>query len=229
MYIYIYVYVCVALLVALWQVSVAAGAKAAAQRAGDAPSSKDPFARIENRGTNYYTIATTKELAAIAAAAAAPTLSVAVPEAPSAAGGAASPGFQLLLGTPRPGTPGTPRPGTPGTADLSASDAFAAELAVASFGDVSLSEPSPRGKGPAAGGAKLPVPVGARAEAHLAVELDLDLDLGAETLAAPRAPAVFQSVAKARSAAAAARAAADGAPKKHTLSVSDYKQRMGIM
>jgi hypothetical protein len=118
------------------RVSAAAGAKAQAERTGDAPSTKDPFARIENRGTNYYTIGAAKA-APIPKGAAAPAktpeggagLSVAVPPPAAGVADAVSPGFRDLLATPR-----TPGGGLAASAHLDDAAAAAAEAAAAAFG-----------------------------------------------------------------------------------------------
>ena len=174
------------------KVSAAAGAKALAQRTGEAPSVKDPFARIENRGTNYYTIASKVEAAPAQLAAAGEestkdgtsgevtgtNLSVEVPESEvrtAGMGDAVSPGFQALLSTPR--TAGASGGTSPG--ELDEASAAAAAAAAVAFGDVLPASKgvtgglldgaaaAAAGVAAAAGGVGRPPLVGKRVKAHM--------------------------------------------------------------
>ncbi|EOD40106.1 hypothetical protein EMIHUDRAFT_222940 [Emiliania huxleyi CCMP1516] len=163
-----------------FELSVArtAGERAKAQRAGDAPSVKDPFARIENRGTNYYTIGKAAEPATAAAEGAGPSsaapsapelaIDVSAPAEPHADSGI-SPGFRELIATPRPGS-----------------------------------------------NAELPP---AERAAH-AVDIDIDIDIDAPVASVPRLPTVVRGAPPLQP--------PSDAPR-NTLSVSDYKRRMGIL
>ena len=198
-----------------------AGERAKAQRAGDAPSVKDPFARIENRGTNYYTIGKAAEPATAAAEGAGPSsaapsapelaIDVSAPAEPHADSGI-SPGFRELIATPRPGS----------NAELPPAERAVADIAAAGFGDLALSAPSPRVGGGRAGGAaagRLPELIGRRAKAH-AVDIDIDIDIDAPVASVPRLPTVVRGAPPLQP--------PSDAPR-NTLSVSDYKRRMGIL
>uniref|UniRef100_A0A7S4BIC5 Plus3 domain-containing protein n=1 Tax=Chrysotila carterae TaxID=13221 RepID=A0A7S4BIC5_CHRCT len=197
-----------------------AGAREAkAQAKGEAVYS-DPFARIINRPTLYWTVKTKKEReveaanaeaadapAAPAAAAPAPVTAPLVVDVASAAAAKdpVSPGFKELLATPR-------------SADDLTSPKPVATDPIVPFSSLPLREQKLGSKG---AGSKLPEIAGKRAEAHnLSLEIDID-EISANPLPKPR-PAVAPS--------STALASANGAARpRTTLSVTDYKRRMGIL
>jgi len=185
----------------------------------------DPFKRLPIRPVIYWNVAGTDEPPAAAPAptpapAPPPSLVVDVPAVAASSGvSLVSPGFASLVQTP---TGDTPR------------EAEAAAAAEAEAEGLSMAF-EPLGEGAVAhGGAKLPKPKrdaaapklptlqGKRAAAHEDVDIDIDID--EPPAAPPRKPMPYAG----RPTMPPPPAPSD-APPRATLSVTDYKRRMGIL